>query len=87
MFCGSRQIWFGGRGGKMALLIVTVADPCPTGHQATSPASLQGLRTSVASVEERAGGDEGDFPILQRVEKPSHLGPQERWNPEILFGL
>ena len=25
MFCGSRQILFGGRGGKMALLIVKVA--------------------------------------------------------------
>ena len=28
MFCGSRQIVFGGRGGKMALLIVKVANTC-----------------------------------------------------------
>ena len=27
MFCGSRQVVFGGRGGKMALLIVKIADP------------------------------------------------------------
>lgn len=29
MFCGSRLFFFSGRGGKMALLIVKVADPCP----------------------------------------------------------
>ena len=45
MFCSSRQILFGGRTGKMSLLIVKVADPCSRlsvgGHPPTHPVMIQ----------------------------------------------